>query len=221
MRLVLIFTLKYMNQRKREAVELSSRLSGLLPYIHSFLLEIVSQHVLPPLSTLTSQTLLSKSIPRLLKMSSNEANVSLRYIASSLVLQSVIPKEDIVAIGNWASSKTSEHTIVVNFSFNAILPTHISELMILMMMTWEKKLGTKDSLAWPSQGRLLMALQRVFIFDERVIVLCLTLIFSIVSHRVGLPLTAPITIRSSIVLKVAIFEGLATQFDSNSMAVDL
>ncbi|KAI9300158.1 hypothetical protein BJ944DRAFT_151964, partial [Cunninghamella echinulata] len=35
--------------------------------------------------------------------------VTIRSIASSLALQAGIPKEDIITMGNWASSKTFEN----------------------------------------------------------------------------------------------------------------
>jgi hypothetical protein len=42
-------------------------------------------------------------------MSIDEKRVSLRSIASSLALQSGIHKDDIVTMGNWASSTTFEN----------------------------------------------------------------------------------------------------------------
>ncbi|KAI7873164.1 uncharacterized protein EV154DRAFT_570337 [Mucor mucedo] len=46
---------------------------------------------------------------RLLHKSTKEKRVSVRSVASSLALQSGIPKEDIVTMGNWASSSTFEN----------------------------------------------------------------------------------------------------------------
>ncbi|KAI8967662.1 hypothetical protein BDB01DRAFT_733767 [Pilobolus umbonatus] len=46
---------------------------------------------------------------KLIKLSTTEKRVSLRSVASSLALQSGIPKEDIVTMGNWASSTTFEN----------------------------------------------------------------------------------------------------------------
>ncbi|OBZ83285.1 hypothetical protein A0J61_08664 [Choanephora cucurbitarum] len=46
---------------------------------------------------------------KLIRLSSNEPRLSLRSITSPLVLQSGIPKKDIVAMANWASSKTFEY----------------------------------------------------------------------------------------------------------------
>ncbi|KAG2214757.1 hypothetical protein INT45_001353 [Circinella minor] len=43
------------------------------------------------------------------RLSTDEKRVSLRSIASSLALQSGIPKDDIVTMGNWASSSTFEN----------------------------------------------------------------------------------------------------------------
>ncbi|KAI9018760.1 hypothetical protein CLU79DRAFT_705420 [Phycomyces nitens] len=48
-------------------------------------------------------------ISNLIRLSTSEPRVSLRSIASSLALQSGIPKEDIVTMGNWASSTTFEN----------------------------------------------------------------------------------------------------------------
>ncbi|KAI8991147.1 hypothetical protein BDF20DRAFT_903970 [Mycotypha africana] len=45
----------------------------------------------------------------LLRLSTTEPRVSIRSIASSLALQAGIPKEDIVTMGNWASSSTFEN----------------------------------------------------------------------------------------------------------------
>jgi hypothetical protein len=57
------------------------------------------------ISARTIQSWISKLIHR----STHEKRVSLRSIASSLALQSGIPKEDIITMGNWASSTTFEN----------------------------------------------------------------------------------------------------------------
>jgi hypothetical protein len=57
------------------------------------------------LSTRTIQSWVTK----LLRLSTDEKRVSLQSIASSLALQVGIPKDDIVTMGNWASSTTFEN----------------------------------------------------------------------------------------------------------------
>ncbi|KAG0746722.1 hypothetical protein G6F57_002704 [Rhizopus arrhizus] len=54
------------------------------------------------ISTCSIQSWISKRT----HLSTDEKRVSLRSSASSLTLQSDIPKDDLVAMGNWASSKT-------------------------------------------------------------------------------------------------------------------
>ncbi|KAG2190858.1 hypothetical protein INT47_001454, partial [Mucor saturninus] len=63
---------------------------------------------LQPNKVLSPRTLQSW-ITKLIRLSTDEKRVSLRSIASSLVLQSGIPKDDIVTMGNWASSSTFEN----------------------------------------------------------------------------------------------------------------
>jgi hypothetical protein len=62
---------------------------------------------LQPNNLISSRTIQSW-ISRLIDLSTDEKRVSLRSIASSLALQSGIPKEDVVTMGNWTSSKTFE-----------------------------------------------------------------------------------------------------------------
>lgn len=69
------------------------------------LLFLNSSHPVKLLQTRTIQAWISK----LIKISTSEKRVSLRSIASSLALQSGIPKEDIITMGNWASSSTFEN----------------------------------------------------------------------------------------------------------------
>ncbi|KAG2192103.1 hypothetical protein INT47_005717 [Mucor saturninus] len=65
-------------------------------------------HSLQPHKELSTRTIQSW-ISKLIKLSTTEKRVSLRSVASSLALQSGIPKEDIVTMGNWASSTTFEN----------------------------------------------------------------------------------------------------------------
>ncbi|KAG2234670.1 hypothetical protein INT48_005822 [Thamnidium elegans] len=66
-------------------------------------------------------------ITRLLRLSTMEQRVSLRSIASSLALQSGIPKDDIVTMGNWSSSTIFEQHYrrehLSHFDFTNILIT--------------------------------------------------------------------------------------------------
>ena len=58
-----------------------------------------------PLATLTISTCLHNTI----RISTEERNVSVRTIASSLALCHGIPKEDSVILGNWTNSPTFEN----------------------------------------------------------------------------------------------------------------
>ncbi|KAI9271649.1 hypothetical protein BDA99DRAFT_594773, partial [Phascolomyces articulosus] len=63
---------------------------------------------LQPNNSISPRTIQSW-ISKLINLSTDEKRVSLRSIASSLALQSDIPREDIVTMGNWASSATFEN----------------------------------------------------------------------------------------------------------------
>ncbi|KAI7870896.1 uncharacterized protein EV154DRAFT_581079 [Mucor mucedo] len=63
---------------------------------------------LQPNKDLSPRTLQSW-IAKLIRHSTEEKRVSLRFIASSLALQSGIPKDNIVTMGIWASSSTFEN----------------------------------------------------------------------------------------------------------------
>ncbi|KAI9338902.1 hypothetical protein BD770DRAFT_306759, partial [Pilaira anomala] len=78
-----------------------------------------------PISVRTIQGWLT----RLLRLSTTEHRVSIRSIASSLALQVGIPKDDIVTLGNWASSLTFEQHYrrehLSQFDFTNSLITHM------------------------------------------------------------------------------------------------
>ncbi|KAI8058853.1 hypothetical protein BDF21DRAFT_430126 [Thamnidium elegans] len=88
----------------------------------------VNQHVCPvhTFDLLSGRRPLSH-LDKLLRLSTMEQRVSLRSIASSLALQSGIPKDDIVTIGNWSSSTIFEQHYrrehLSHFDFTNILIT--------------------------------------------------------------------------------------------------
>lgn len=62
-----------------------------------------------------------------------EKRVSLHSIASSLALQAGIPKEDIVTLGNRASSTTFENHHRCEYFFCLASPTHLLLLILIRL----------------------------------------------------------------------------------------
>ena len=65
-------------------------------------------HSYAPLKLLSARTI-QRWIGKLVKISTTEPRVSLRFIASSFALKSGIPKDDVVTMGNWSSSAVFEN----------------------------------------------------------------------------------------------------------------
>ncbi|KAG1178037.1 hypothetical protein G6F36_010725 [Rhizopus arrhizus] len=83
-------------------------------------------HSLKPNKSVCSSTI-GSWLKEFLALSSCESHISVRSVASSLALRLGIPEDDVITMGNWASSSTFEHHYrrehLSNFGFtNTLLP---------------------------------------------------------------------------------------------------